>query len=132
MLSGITPPVAAVCVITSGIAGSNFFKTCWEAMKLGSPKFIMPFLFVAYPSILSFSAKGFHTFFVFGIAFCALSAGIQSGWGWWQQILLLALGAVPFIIPVNYVAWICAAATVVVLPLLWKIYAGRVVPARAT
>jgi TRAP-type uncharacterized transport system fused permease subunit len=130
MLSGITPPVAAVCVITSGIAGSNFMKTCWESMKLGSPKFIMPFLFVAYPAILSFSGTGFLTFLIFGIAFCALSAGIQSGWGWWQQILLLALAALAIAFPVSIIAWICTAATVVVLPILWRHYAGRVVPAR--
>jgi TRAP transporter 4TM/12TM fusion protein len=131
MLSGITPPVAGVCVITAGISGSNFLKTCWEAMKLGSPKFIMPFLFVAYPSILSFSAKGLQNFIVFGIAFCALSAGIQSGWGWWQQILLLFLGALPFLIPVSYIAWICAIVTIVVLPLLWRTYSSRVSPVKA-
>lgn len=130
MLSGITPPVAAVCVITSGIAGSSFMKTCWESMKLGSPKFIMPFLFVAYPAILSFTGTGFVTFLIFGIAFCALSAGIQSGWGWWQQLLLLALGALAIAFPVSSIVWICTAATVIVLPILWKYYAGRVVPAQ--
>jgi len=127
MLSGITPPVAAVCVITASIANAGFLKTCWEAMKLGAPKFILPFFFIAQPQILSFSSGALIPFFIASVGFIALSAGIQSGWGWWQQGLMLFLSAVILFIPESSFVWSPVAAVVILLPILWKRYSKTVV-----
>lgn len=128
MLSAVTPPVAAVCVVTAGIANSNFFKTCWESIKLGIPKFILPFFFISYPEILSLSPQGFTAFLIASIGFMALSAGIQSGWGVWQQVLLIALAVMILTFPTGLYLWISIFITVIVFPILWKTYSGRVRP----
>jgi len=105
-------------------------KTSWESMKLALPKFIMPFLFISYPSILSFNWEGFIVFIIAGVGFMALSAGIQSGWGWWQQILLIILGVVILFIPAGKLIWIFVLVTIVIFFILWNRFADSVVPAK--
>jgi len=126
MLSAITPPVAAVCVVTAGIANANFMKTAWEAMKLGAPKFILPFIFIMEPEILSFSSKGIVPFIISGVGFAALSAGIQSGWGWWQQLLLIALSVATFLSSAITYKLFFAGITFTALFILWKRYNHKV------
>jgi TRAP transporter 4TM/12TM fusion protein len=53
ILSGITPPIAIAVVVTTGIAGSNFWLTAWEALKLGMPLFVLPFTFIYNPEIVT-------------------------------------------------------------------------------
>lgn len=52
ILSGITPPIAIAVVVTTGIAGSNFWRTALEALKLGLPLFVLPFTFIYNPEIV--------------------------------------------------------------------------------
>ena len=61
MLAAITPPVAVGAAVAAGIAGSGFFKTSWEAMKLGAALFLLPFGFVFHPAVLvgGFWSKAF-------------------------------------------------------------------------
>jgi len=51
-LSYITPPVALGAITAAAIAGSEPMKTGFLAMKLGSAKYIVPFLFVLNPSMI--------------------------------------------------------------------------------
>ena len=53
ILSAITPPVAVASGVTSNIAGAKFFRTCWESIKLGLPLFILPFIFITHPDLVS-------------------------------------------------------------------------------
>ncbi len=91
MLSGITPPVAAVCVAGAGVAGSKFFPTCWEAVKLGFPIIFLPVLFVTEPRLLDFGLGGLEPFFVCFIGFAAFAAAIQSNYGVWNRLILFLL-----------------------------------------
>lgn len=50
--SNVTPPVALAAIAASAIAKSDPFKTGWEACRLASWIYLMPFLFV-YTSILN-------------------------------------------------------------------------------
>ncbi|MDQ0316352.1 TRAP transporter permease [Amorphus orientalis] len=52
MMSMITPPVAIAAFAAAGLAGSNPMQTALEATRLAWPAFIVPFLFVAAPSLL--------------------------------------------------------------------------------
>lgn len=52
ILSGITPPIAIAVVVTTGIAQSNFWASAFEAVKIASPLFILPFTFVYNPEII--------------------------------------------------------------------------------
>jgi TRAP-type uncharacterized transport system fused permease subunit len=52
ILSFITPPVAISAIAASGIAGANFWKTGFAAMRLGAVSYIVPFFFVYQPALL--------------------------------------------------------------------------------
>ncbi|MDG2284815.1 MAG: TRAP transporter fused permease subunit, partial [Alphaproteobacteria bacterium] len=52
MLSYITPPVALAAVAASVIAGSKQMETAFTAMRLGSIKFILPFILVLTPALI--------------------------------------------------------------------------------
>ena len=52
--STISPPVAISCLAAAKISGGTFFGTAWEAMKLSLPTFIIPFVFVYNPDLLTF------------------------------------------------------------------------------
>ncbi|WP_331232411.1 TRAP transporter permease [Natronorarus salvus] len=51
--AGITPPVATAVAVASGIAQSNFWRACHEALKIASPLFILPFVFIYHPELVS-------------------------------------------------------------------------------
>lgn len=51
VLSAITPPVAPDAIVASGIAGSSPFRTAVEAMRIGGPIYVLPFMFV-YDDVL--------------------------------------------------------------------------------
>lgn len=52
ILSGITPPVAICCIITSEIANGNFWRICQKSILLGAPLFVLPYIFVANSELL--------------------------------------------------------------------------------
>ncbi|WP_148864238.1 TRAP transporter permease [Marinobacter fonticola] len=52
MLSFITPPVALGAFAAATVAGSNAMKTGFQAMRLGSVIYFIPFLFVLNPALI--------------------------------------------------------------------------------
>lgn len=52
ILANITPPVAAAVLVGSQIADSNYMKTGLNAVRLGLPGFILPFLFMYNTELL--------------------------------------------------------------------------------
>ena len=50
--SSLTPPVAIAAYAAAPIAGSNPLMTAFMAFRLGMAKFIIPFIFAFYPTIL--------------------------------------------------------------------------------
>jgi TRAP-type uncharacterized transport system fused permease subunit len=44
LLSFLTPPVAIASYVAAGLAGSNMWSTSWEALKLATMAYILPFL----------------------------------------------------------------------------------------
>lgn len=53
VLSEITPPVALCVSAASGLAGSDYMKTGWTAMRLGAIKYIVPFFFAYNPALVT-------------------------------------------------------------------------------
>lgn len=53
ILSVITPPIAPGIVIASGIADSDFWETCVEAVKISLPIYVLPFAFVYNPALVT-------------------------------------------------------------------------------
>ena len=52
MLSMITPPVAVAAFAAGSIAQASMMKTAFEAVRLGWPAYIVPFIFVFEPGLL--------------------------------------------------------------------------------
>jgi len=52
VLSAITPPVAMAVYAANGLSGGTLMSTSWAAVKLGLTGYIIPFMFVAAPSLL--------------------------------------------------------------------------------
>ncbi len=52
ILAGLTPPIATCVAVACSIAGSDFWETCYEALKISAPLFILPFSFVYHPVIV--------------------------------------------------------------------------------
>lgn len=80
VLAAITPPVALASYAGAGIAGANYTRTGWEAVKLGSAGFLVPFIFVFAPAILmqgSVSEIAHVTFTAF-VGVTALSMSLQG------------------------------------------------------
>lgn len=53
ILAGLTPPIATCVAVACGIAGGNFWGSCLEAIKISAPLFVLPFVFVYHPEIVS-------------------------------------------------------------------------------
>ncbi|WP_375262991.1 TRAP transporter permease [Palleronia sp.] len=52
MLSYITPPVALAAITAANVAGSKPMQTGFNAMRLGMPLFVLPFIFVYDPALI--------------------------------------------------------------------------------
>ena len=53
ILSALTPPVALAALAGSKLAGANYWKTGWEAIRYGYVAFFVPFLFVYNPALMA-------------------------------------------------------------------------------
>ena len=76
-VSYITPPVALASFAAAGIAKSDPMKTSFIAMKLGSVKYIIPFLFAFNPNII---AQGTIQDYIVTIV-VSIFGVIVLGWG---------------------------------------------------
>jgi TRAP transporter 4TM/12TM fusion protein len=61
--SHITPPIAIGALVASKIAGANYWKTTWEAVKAAFAKYLLPFFFIYAPITLLRPDAGFLTSF---------------------------------------------------------------------
>jgi len=98
ILSFITPPVAVSALAASGIAGADFWKTGWNAARLGCISYIVPFFFVYQPALL---LKGRFDEVVLavitGLIGCYILASGMMGHllkslHWLQRVFLIAAG----------------------------------------
>lgn len=53
ILATITPPIATGVAVAAGIAKTGFWDTAKEAMKIGGPLYILPFMFIYHPEMIS-------------------------------------------------------------------------------
>jgi TRAP transporter 4TM/12TM fusion protein len=54
IVGAITPPVGLACLAAAGIAGGDYWKTCWIAVKLAIVAFVLPYMIV-YNPLFSFN-----------------------------------------------------------------------------
>jgi TRAP-type uncharacterized transport system fused permease subunit len=53
ILSAITPPVALAVFAAAGLAKANMWEAGYEAVRLAAPVYIIPFMFVYEPALLT-------------------------------------------------------------------------------
>jgi TRAP transporter 4TM/12TM fusion protein len=53
ILSAITPPVALAVFAAAGLAKADIWSTGWAAMRAGAPAYIVPFMFIYEPALLT-------------------------------------------------------------------------------
>ncbi|MBX9973617.1 TRAP transporter permease [Cytobacillus firmus] len=131
-VSYITPPVALAAFATASIAGASPMKTGFQAVQLGSVKFIVPFFMVYNPAILIGRGDPIDTVIsiivaVIGISVIAfalegylLGAGILNTV---ERLLLFAAGLFMFF-PNVYMPIIGAVITILVY--LFKIKISKI------
>ena len=103
-MSLVTPPVALAAYAAAVIAKADYWKTGWEASRLGIVGYIAPFIFVYQPALLMHGSVGevllAATTAVIGtIALAGAMAGYCFGSVFWWQRILFAVGAVTLIYP---------------------------------
>ena len=82
VVSAVTPPVALAAYAASAIATSDPLKTGFQALKLASWLFVMPFLFVYTPILLTGTSTEVT------ITFIACLFGIVGWAGWLEGFLI--------------------------------------------
>ncbi|MBU1154984.1 MAG: TRAP transporter fused permease subunit [Proteobacteria bacterium] len=83
-LSYITPPVALGAITAAAIAGSDPMKTGFLSMRLGSAKYIVPFLFVLNPAMIMDGTPGeVVPTIISSLIGCVLLAGSLEGHLYW-------------------------------------------------
>ncbi len=77
--SHITPPIAIGALVASKIAGANYWKTTWEAVKAAFAKYLLPFFFIYAPITLLRPDAGFIPSFLQVIAILVVIFSLQIG-----------------------------------------------------
>jgi TRAP transporter 4TM/12TM fusion protein len=96
ILSAITPPVALAVFAAAGLAKADIWSTGWAAMRAGAPAYIVPFMFIYEPALLTIGdwrTTLFATLSAF-VGVVLLSAGLFGYLlrpaSMWQRTLLVA------------------------------------------
>lgn len=81
VISMITPPIALAAFAASSISGGNTWKTGTRAFKMGLPVYLIPFLFVMHPELLTIGDNPlmFAGWFVVASVVVILAAAVGTG-----------------------------------------------------
>ncbi len=103
---GVTPPVALVAFAASSIAKCNPYKAGFEAVRLASPLFIIPMLFIYTPILLDGPLPNvIETMLSCLIGIIAYAGMMQGYWSKrvnWLERLLLGVAAFCLFVPNIY------------------------------
>ena len=58
VLSMVTPPIALASYTAAGLAQAPVMKTCFAALRLSAPAFVIPFAFIFSPALLAQGSFG--------------------------------------------------------------------------
>lgn len=104
IFAGITPPVCGTVYVGAAIAGANWLKTAWVAIRLSIGAYLVPFMFLLSPAILlvgdlkeiitviATSALGIFALSVGGMGFFIIQLS-------WFERVLACIGGVMLVEP---------------------------------
>lgn len=121
-LSVITPPVCVGVFVAAGIAGERWMPVARHAVALGAVTYVIPFLFLIYPGMLTPAefgpfAESALSGAVFVCAFAYLFGGARLSR--WRALDVLAWLAVALLATIPSVAGLVAASAALLL-LRWQ------------
>ena len=125
IVSNITPPIALSVIIGQGIAGSEFWETAWEALKIGFPMFLLPFAFLFNDALLYPSLMTPLAFTLVLIGFIAVSIGL-TGQLRGEISLPLRLGFIALGLAVVFAPVVLLQAGIAALAILVIMYLAQV------
>ncbi len=87
ILSGMIPPVAITAMVASGIANTSFWRTCYDAIKIAAPLFVLPFTFLYHPEIVvgGLTAGSLFTFAIVLVGATVLAYGMNYRFPYQQK-----------------------------------------------
>jgi TRAP transporter 4TM/12TM fusion protein len=95
ILSAITPPVALAVFAAASLAKANMWSTGWAAMRAGAPAYIVPFMFIYEPALLTIGdwVTALHAAVSATVGVALLAAGLfgylRRPLAMWQRALLI-------------------------------------------
>ena len=94
LLSNLTPPVAVSSVVAASVAECSFVKVCGNAITIGLPLFIFPFMFILYPNILLFDdpMSAVLILLLLAVAFFGFAYAFYSGGRLPKRVLFGCMG----------------------------------------
>jgi TRAP-type uncharacterized transport system fused permease subunit len=110
MMSMITPPLAIAAFFAASLAQADALKTAFSSMRFGWPAYVVPFLFVATPSLM---LKGDVTIIILNtvttvIGIWLVSAGFTRFFyrpvTGWNRLMFIFFGVL-LLMPVNLIPW---------------------------
>ncbi|SEP16814.1 TRAP transporter, 4TM/12TM fusion protein [Halogranum amylolyticum] len=116
IVSNITPPIALSVIIGQGIAGSDFWETALEALRIGFPMFLIPFAFFYNEALLYPGPMTIVAFLIVFAGFIAVSIGLmgrlQEEIPGYMRVAFVALGLGAIFVPTMISQAVIAAAIV--------------------
>lgn len=124
-ISYITPPVGLAAFAAAGISKATAMETCFEAMKFGAVKYLVPFAFVLNPALVAqadtihiavAALTSFIAVFALSAMFSGYLQGVETTLNWPLRIILGLAGAAVFL-PQWSISAMGVAAIIAVLAL---------------
>lgn len=118
IVSNITPPIALSVVIAQGIAGSDFTETVVEALRMGFPMFLIPYVIYAQPEILQPSFSIVPMAIAIALGFMSIAVGLvgtlSRDYRIYERAAFIVVGFVAIFMP-NYSIQLIVGAGLVAL-----------------
>jgi TRAP transporter 4TM/12TM fusion protein len=128
MLSMLTPPVAIAAFVAANLAKADAMRTALEAVRIGWPAYLIPFIFVATPELLlNGSLPMVLIVFVKSlIGVAIITSGIV---GFWKvelnsfERLLLMISGIIVLLPLSLadeIAWLFFGSVLLTFGVYWR------------
>lgn len=128
MLSMLTPPVAIAAFVAANLAKADAMRTALEAVRIGWPAYLIPFIFIATPELLlNGSFTSIIVMFVKSlIGVAVITSGIV---GFWKVELksferfLLMMSGVVVLLPLSLadeIVWLIFGAVLIMFGIFWR------------
>lgn len=133
IFSAITPPVAVGVMAASRISGGSFYRTCLESGRMSVISILLPFAFVAFPSLLGMPDIGVEGVLVAGAMLVSAVFWGAAVYGFLSRPLIPLERLVLLVGPVLCIVMLATrshgvAGILVLLGLLlfaWQLFVGR-------